>query len=67
MWGRVIWHNFGCADAPVMKETDWLIDVHNHLNLARHELFVSPEESYKLISLAMDKVNMVITMLREKK
>ena len=64
---ELIWHNFGCTNAPIMKETDWLIDVHNHLNLAQHELFVNPEESYKLIWLAMEKVDLVIEMLREKK
>ena len=66
------WRNFGCANAPVLKETDWLIDVHNHLNLARHELLQresneNTDEADRLMSLAMDKVNMVITMLREKK
>jgi len=68
----LIWHNFGCANAPVMKETDWLIDVHNHINLARHELLqrepnVNTYEADRLMSLAMEKVDMVITMLREKK
>jgi len=65
------WHNFGCANAPVMKETDWLIDVNNHLNLAQHELLqrdfnVNTREAYRLMSLAMEKVNLVIAMLREK-
>ena len=69
---ELIWHNFGCTNAPIMKETDWLIDVHNHLNLARHELLqrepnVNTDEADRLMSLAMEKVDMVITMLREKK
>ena len=69
---KLEWRNFGAANAPVMKETDWLIDVHNHLNLAQHELIqrepnVNTEKADRLISLAMEKVDMVITMLREKK
>jgi hypothetical protein len=71
--GKILeWRNFGCADAPIMEETDWLIDAHNHLNLAQHELIQrrlnkNTKEADRLIWLAMDKINMVIALLREKK
>ncbi len=67
----LIWHDFGCANAPIMQETDWLIDVHNHLNLAQHELIqfeanTNTTEADRLIHLAMDKIDLVIQLLREK-
>jgi hypothetical protein len=69
---KLEWRNFGSANAPVMEETDWLIDAHNHLNLAQHELIQrrlnkNTREADRLIWIAMDKINLVIALLREKK
>lgn len=69
---KLEWRNFGSANAPVMEETDWLMDAHNHLNLAQHELIQrrlnkNTREADRLIWIAMDKINMVIALLREKK
>lgn len=69
---KLEWRNFGSANAPVMEETDWLLDAHNHLNLAQHELLQrkpnrNTKEADRLIWIAMDKINLVIALLREKK
>jgi hypothetical protein len=55
-----------------MNEYDWLIDAFNHLNLARHELMCNmpDDEAYQDIDrkmkLVMDKIDLVMAMLREK-